>query len=282
MLQELDYILDYNGDIWIVTYFHADEPYGYIIYKRSSEGDRCNSITGYRYFKCNESISCPIPAAKQIYRPREFFHEHYDELEGLWRCFADQMIMAGIQPERIGIFGSYLLGFEIIKDIDFVLYGDDSLKTYYENKDRIKKCCGCRYISKEHIDYQIKKYGSNYHDSCDLKGIIKRNWSGIQTGDGIGVLSTPRFIPDIKVNIPKCTGDNRVIECTVVSGLTSSFVPRYCEVLYNKELYRLITPFWMFQSFAKDGDRIRIRCDVNEKDKLFLLISNDHWLQYLD
>lgn len=282
MLQELDYLLDSNDDIWIVTHFREDGPYGYVIYKRMEGGDRHNYLTGYDYVKQPEQNMSLLPYPQRIFHPKDCFTEHYRDLNGLWKTFADQMIISGINSDRIGIFGSYLVGFDVKKDIDFVLYGDTSLKIYHEHNDRIKTGCGCRYISKEHVDYQVEKYGSLYHKQCDLRKIIERNWSGIQNGNGIGILSTPRFIPDSRIIIPNQTSIDETIECTVITGLTSSCVPRYCDVLYKGERYRLITTFWMFQSFAKEGDHLRVRCNVNEKDKILLLSSKEHWLQYMD
>ena len=101
-------------------------------------------------------------------------------------------ILNKISIYDIGIFGSYLIGFDIVNDVDFIIYGRDNLYKYYNNIDLIKKYCNCTDISDEHIEYQYNKFKNLYNHNCDIKTIISRNWSGIQVDKGI--LSTPRFI----------------------------------------------------------------------------------------
>ena len=73
MLQELDYLLDSNDDIWIVTHFREDGPYGYVIYKRMEGGDRHNYLTGYDYVKQPEQNMSLLPYPQRVFHPKDCF-----------------------------------------------------------------------------------------------------------------------------------------------------------------------------------------------------------------
>lgn len=278
MLSQLDYILDNDGHFWIISHKQGNDIYGKIIYRKSDDGNRYNKITQQTYVKEHSSLT-KIPNTYQMeFHPQKFYLEHKKDLDGVWKKYAEAMNAAGIPDCSIGIFGSYLIGFDIVKDVDFSIYGLDNLYRYYRNRQQIKELIGATSISEWHVNYQYAKYKDDYHPECGLHTILSRNWSGVQIKDG--VLSTPRFICDSYV-IPRRNGKDKIIKCKVLSGLTSACFPRFAMVQFEGKTYQMITPFWMFQSFAKDGDILELHGNINETNRTILLDCKDDYIKYL-
>lgn len=278
MIELLDYILDYDDNFWIVNAIN-DQIWGYIVYSVNDEGTRYNAITKKNYQKNLDNGLKVIPPYKRLFKARNFYQEHKSDLTGVWKTYVAALNEAGIEDSNIGIFGSYLIGFDIIKDVDFVIYGEDNLKKYYENNELIKNKINATFITEKHINYQYNKFKDNYSPLCDLKEIISRNWSGVQICDG--VLSTPRFITNDYL-IPSYEGSKEVVKVTVLEGLTSSCFPRVAKVLYNNHEYKMITPVWKYQSFAHTGDEIECLAIVNDEKKTIFLPTNDCYIKYFN
>lgn len=276
MLKPLDYILDFENIFWIISYYQGNKIYGKKVYIPDENGERYHPELNMNYRKEVSDYS-EIPKYKKEYKPNDCYIEKKDLLTGVWKKFIEGLNIIGINDKDIGIFGSILIGFDIKKDVDFVIYGKNNLNKYYENSNFIKAYTNTNSISKEHIEYQLKKYGKKYNDENDLEKILNRNWSGIELDNGI--LSTPRFLIDGTYKIPERTGEDRLIECKVISGITSSCMPRFIDVLYQNEIYKLITPFWMFQSFACDNDKLIVYGNVNDSDKTILLSKKQDYIK---
>jgi predicted nucleotidyltransferase len=281
MIEPLNYILDYNDDFWYISYV-SDRPYGYMIYKKDPEGDRYNPFTKMYYTKQNGTLLVPVPTEyKKIYRPREFYKENKNKLSGIWLDFVNALNSIGIKDKDIGIFGSVLVGFDIIKDVDFVIYGISNLKKYYKNNEIIKKKLNVDFISDEHKEYQYNKHKVYYNINSDLKTSLSRNWSGIQLKNG--VLSTPRFIDYDNMYVPVKKGEDKTITVQVIDGLTSSCMPRFVNVVYNNTIYKLYCTFWMFQSFAYSGETIEICGNVDDKNKIIIIDNlSNHYIKYIE
>lgn len=280
MLRPLDYILDYEGNFWIISFYQNYTIYGKKVYVPDKNGERYHPVLKQRYKK-EVSGYLPIPAKFiEAFYPIECFKNKKDSLSGVWKRYVEGLNQIGIPDQNIGIFGSILIGFDLKKDVDFVIYGQENLHLYAQNANFIKAYTNTNFISKEHIDYQLNKYGSRYNKNTDLKTILERNWSGIQLQSG--VLSTPRFILEDHYEIPCRDGEDKMITCKVLSGLSSAYMPRFVNVLYQDEEYKLITPFWMFQSFAKDNDKLLIAGNVNEKNKTILLSNKNDYLKFVN
>ena len=278
MIELLDYILDDNDNFWIVGSI-SDVTTGIMIYQVSEEGTRFNHITKKKYIRTSNYELVPIPTQyKKIFKPRGFYLQHKNDLPTVWKKYVDVLNEIGIDDENIGIFGSYLIGFDIIKDVDFAIYGIENLKKYYQNCSYIKRKLNVQYISEQHILYQYNKHKHRHPQSCDLKEMISRNWSGITIEDDI--LSTPRFIDIHNMYIPKKEGINQLIEAKVVDGLTSTLLPRQAKVIYNHTEYTIFSPFWKFQSFAKKDDILIIYGNVDAKKKVIILDDDTHYIRY--
>ena len=179
----------------------------------------------------------------------------------------------------IGIFGSYLVGFDITKDVDFVIYGKNNLHKYYENINSIREKLQVTPISKSHIEYQYNKHKDKFNKNCDLLEIISRNWSGIELDNGI--LSTPRFIDKNNMYIPSKKGIDKVIKVKVLEGLYSVMLPREAAVEYNNEIYKIYSNIWKIQSFAHTGDIIEIYGNIDDKNKLIILDDYKYYINYI-
>ena len=130
MLELLDYVLDYNDNFWIVGYID-NEFKGYIVYQVDDRSDRYNNITRKYYKKCACHKFEKIPAYKKVFKPNKFYLENKRNLTGVWKKYVEALNKIGIEDKDIGIFGSYLVGFDVIKDIDFAIYGEENLIKYY-------------------------------------------------------------------------------------------------------------------------------------------------------
>lgn len=280
MLKPFDYILDKDDNFWIISYQQGQKIFGKIIYHRDLSGTKFNFITGKRYIK-DPGLEIEIPADyKMEFHPREFFQSNRGSLKGVWLRYVEALNQSGISDKDIGIFGSYLIGFEPKKDIDFVIYGNENLQKYYSHREFIGEYTQTSHITEEHIAYQLNKYCHLYHPNCDLLTILRRNWSGIQVGPG--VLSTPRFLDERSISIPLEIGKNKLLRCQVISGIESARFPRKAKVSINDKIYDVITPLWMLQSFAKEDDYLELFGDVDDDKQTILLISKDHWIRYLN
>ena len=278
MINLLDYVQDLNDNFWIVNLI--DDYYkGYMVYEVSDEGTKYNNITKKKYIKHNQKGFEIIPAFKKIYSAHDFYKSHKNKLSGVWKSYVDALNEIGISDDSIGIFGSYLIGFDITKDVDFVIYGRDNLNLYYNYNDYIKNRINATYITKEHMKHQYEKHKNNYSSKCDLFEIISRNWSGVQICEG--VLSTPRFV-DLDNQVSPKDGEKQIVQVEVISGLESAMLPRFAEVLYEGEKYKLISNVWKYQSFAKSGDILECLGVVDKISKTIYLSDNECYIKYLN
>lgn len=280
MIELLDYILDNDDNFWIVNNITANTAKGYIVYKVAPTG-KYNHITKKYYIKANDNngiINIPT-SYKKIFKPRQFFLENKTKLTGIWKDYVYVMNEIGIPDKDIGIFGSYLIGFDITKDVDFAIYGKDNLIKYYTKIDYIKEKLNVSSITENHIEYQYHKHKEKFPEKCDLKEIISRNWSGIELDNG--VLSTPRFIALEKMSIPKKNGIDKIINVKVLDGLESAMLPRVSRVKYNNKIYKLVSSLWKFQSFAHKGDELELYGNVDDKNKIIILDNEKYYISYI-
>lgn len=280
MIELLDYILDYDDNFWIINNITENTYKGYMIYKVSEKG-KYNHITKKNYIKqTDEKGIIEVPKKyKKIFKPYEFYIKNKQNLEGIWKEYVTLLNEIGIEDKDIGIFGSYLVGFDITKDVDFVIYGKNNLYKYYDNIDLIKERLQVTSISKEHILYQYNKHKNKFNYKCDLLEIISRNWSGIELSNG--VLSTPRFIDRNNVSIPKKRGIDKVINVKVIEGLCSVMSPRVAILEYKNEIYKMYSSLWKFQSFAHKNDIIEIYANIDLENKLIILDDNKYYINYI-
>lgn len=282
MIELLDYIQDMDDNFWIINNITAGTAKGYIVYRVCDNGNRFNHLTKKNYLKDNDNLGIiEIPKNyKKIFKPREFYKDNKNNLSGIWKEYVEALNEIGIDDNDIGIFGSYLVGFDITKDVDFVIYGKENLYKYHKNINYIRNKLNVTSITPEHANYQYNKHKVKFPSQCDLKEIVKRNWSGIELSNG--VLSTPRFIDLNNMSIPKKKGEDRVVTINVLEGIETAMLPRIAKVMYNDEEYKVMSPIWKFQSFAHPGDVIEIYGNVNEEEKTIILDNHNYYIKYLE
>lgn len=279
MIELLDYILDENNNFWIINNI-SDKPKGYIVYKQNNNGNRYNNITKLLYEKTyNEPITYIPENYKMIFKPQKFYVENKNKLTGIWKKYINILNEIEISDNDIGVFGSYLIGFDIIKDVDFVIYGIDNLKKYYQYNDYIKNKLNANYISNDHVLEQYKKHKNRFPNECDLKEIISRNWSGIMLENNI--LSTPRFIDNNNYITPIKKGIDTKIQVKVINGLQSALLPRTAKVIYNNDEYTIISSIWKYQSFAHKNDELLIYANVDHNNKLIIIDEDYYYIKYI-
>lgn len=280
MMELLDYVLDNDDNFWIVNNITDNIYKGYIVY-RVNETGKFNHITKKYYLKDNDNNGIlEIPKEyKKVFKPRDFFKENKNNLKDIWKDYVNCLNEIGILDEDIGIFGSYLIGFDISKDVDFSIYEKENLHKYYENINYLKNKLNVTSITKDHINYQYDKHKVKFNKECDLKEIISRNWSGIELPNG--VLSTPRFIDVNNQSIPKKQGEDKLITVKVIEGIYSVMLPRVATVEYKNDRYKVYSTLWKFQSFAHKDDVLRIYGNVDEKNKTIILDENKYYINYI-
>ena len=279
MLELLDYVLDYNDNFWIVGYID-NEFKGYIVYQVDDRSDRYNNITRKYYKKCACHKFEKIPAYKKVFKPNKFYLENKGNLTGVWKKYVEALNKIGIEDKDIGIFGSYLVGFDVIKDIDFAIYGENNLIKYYENNEFIKDYTNSTYINDKHKIHQYNKHKDDYHIYTDLLEIVSRNWSGIQINEK--VLSTPRFINRNYQHIPPDNDIRKKITFEVLDGFKTAMLPRQAKVLYNNEEYTVLSCLWKYQSFLRKGDVVETIASINEDLKTIILVDHDCYVKYIE
>ena len=250
-----------------------------MVYKVCEEG-RYNPITHKNYEKMRSANIYKLPKYKRIFKPNEFYMSNKDKLDGVWKKYVMALNKIGIKDEDIGIFGSYLIGFDITKDVDFVIYGIDNLKKYYDNVNFVRDYIGATSITEDHINAQYLKNKDLYNKNCDLLKIIGRNWSGVQIRKG--VLSTPRFIDRNFMEIPYDNSKREVIHCNVINGLTTALLPRRAEVMIDNERYTIMSNLWKYQSFLQDGDEIECYGNIDRENKIVTLYDSNCYVKFLN
>lgn len=281
-LNLLDYCLDNEDNFWIVNKISNNLSYGYIVYKVDKNGTRFNPLTQKKYSKCLPEKLYPMPAKENIkcvFKPNEFYKFNKNNLPGIWKKFALALNNIGIKDNNIGVFGSYLVGFDVIKDVDFVVYGSRALKNCYKNIENINAQLGATNISEKYVQYQYEKFKSFYNPKTSLKKIISYNWAGVQVDK---ILSTIRFILPKKQTIPQIDAGKRKIVGVVLDGVFSACFPRMAKIKVNDEIYDVITPLWKLQSFAVDGEKLEIFASVDDNKKIILIKDKDDYLKILD
>jgi predicted nucleotidyltransferase len=271
MLKDCDSIQTKNGDFYIVKGYYQPEHcvYATKTFKADPWGDREND-NGLKYKKVSGDVVVKVPRAeiKEIILPEE--SKTKDQLWGVWQTIYETCRQIGIAETDIGIFGSGLLGFPLVKDVDFIVYGPQARTLLRQNIGLLKdKVLGG--ISDQHIAYQVNKY-AEYHNPnhSNFQAIYKNKWSSLQITPT--VLSTIRFgyrlrsqIPPELIFDPDQKGDTRETVGIVTGNNYCDYTPRVFEIITekNKSIW-VKTLFWSYQSCVNTGDKIKVKGVKNE------------------
>lgn len=282
-LKLLDHVLDENDNFWVVNEINEKfGPLGYLLYETVENSDRYNTMMQKYYIRhlCKELI--PIPRSiNAVFKPQKCLFYSKNILPKKWKDFVDVLNKIGIDDKDIGIFGSYLIGFEIKKDVDFVIYKLENLYKLYSNLEMVKSYLHATNISKEHVLYQFNKHKSFYPIECDLEEIISRNLFGMQLENDI--LSTYRFIDINNTITPNVQNNkNETIVGKVLQSITSSCLPRFVTLQVGEKIYKVYTSKWKFQSFARDNDILQLYGKVDHERKIITLNDNFSYIKILN
>jgi predicted nucleotidyltransferase len=279
-MRALDYVLDNNDNFWIVYKFNEHEVYGKMVFRVSNNG-RYNKITNKYYDKVvNNDGDNPILInnIKKIFNPNKCYMNNKDNLNSDWKNLSSILEEIGIKDKNIGIYGSYLIGFDVEHDIDYVVYGIKSYNLVKSNIKYIRRKLNVTSITNEHINYQSKKYKSLYSEENELDKILKHNWAGLQFKQG--VLSTIRFIKKNKHYID-LKGEEKTIEGIVISDKDTNFLPRVGTIKTDNGDIKVITYFWMFNAFLNNDEKVLIKGVYNKERSELYLVNREHWIKYL-
>lgn len=279
-MRALDYIQDKNDNFWIIKKVDKNKYYGQMVFKVCKKG-RYNNITKKYYKKVIKNTEYKlilISSVKKIYYPNECYLNNKNKLTDKWNILAILLKEIGIEDKNIGIYGSYLIGFNLEHDIDYVVYGIESYKKVKKNIDYIRNKLDAVSITKDHINYQYNKYRHLYNKKNDLEQILSHNWAGLQIKKGI--LSTIRFIKRDK-HYMHIMGKEITIKGIVSDGDGTNFLPRIGVINTQIGKINVITYFWMFNAFLSKGEKVLIKGKYNKKKKLIYLVNKTHWIKYL-
>jgi len=282
-LQNCDYVLDKKDNFWIIQK-GGSVVYANPVFSANKQGDRYNHITKKRYKKVIAKNQNPEilekPLIKKVFHPREHFNKNFNRLSGIWRKVPESLMRIGIDKKDIGIFGSSLIGFEIEKDVDFVVYGKENCIKIMNNIDFIRKYVKANKISEEHINYQSKKYSLFLTPKNDFKKMLRNKWSSLQIAPGL--LNTIRFvykIDEMPKNIGIKKGKKKIISGKVIDSFGTNFVPRIFYMNSDGKLIRVLTYFWAYQSCVKNRQKVKIFGEYNKKNNTLYLSKKDHWIK---
>src|SRR3989344_188080 len=269
MIMDCDYIMDSKSQFYIVRGYWNDK--GVLtnkVFQPKVDGDRFNNITNKNYEKVIENNHIPLKLydVKKIFCPRKKLKEEYEGLnETIWHNLIKELSKI-IPIDDIGIIGSYLIGFDVKKDVDIVVYGKENCRKLRENVKKLHKNLGTTPITKQHIIYQIKKHGRNYSEFNTFDKLLCNKWSSFQVREGI--LSTVRFVykeNEIPVNpFSKKILKEIEIKGKVIDDLGSNFSPRTFIIKTDSGDYTIATYFWIYQSCVKDGMNVFVKGNLRE------------------
>ena len=285
MLTDCDYVLDKKNRFYIVRgYWNDKDILANLVFIPLIEGDRYNKENGLFYKKVIDENILPIKLnkkdIKKIYKPREKFKYFHKELPEPWKTLAKKLAeIVGI--DNVGIFGSYLIGFDTKKDVDFIVYGLDNFAKIKENVLEILKVVNGKTITTKHIKYQMKKHAKYFSNFTNFDKLLRKKWSSIQIAPGI--LSTIRFAyleNEIPPN-PFVTEIAKQIEIKgkVISDLGSNFSPRTFEIESGDKKYTVATYLWIYQSCVRNGDKVSVKGNLHKDEKTITLTEFSHGIR---
>jgi hypothetical protein len=183
--------------------------------------------------------------------------------QDLWGDFAHELLSIGIPKEDIGYFGSFRLGFNNYKDIDFIVYGRHSLKILKNYIHEFKRNLSLYNITEQHITYQANSHGKHYSIGPEqLKHALRKKWTSCMIEEGI--CSTIRFVDSeretgrLLTQIFEIEGTDVMVTGIVKDADSTSYYPRQFTLQTNTEQVNVIVPLWIYHQCVRDGDYIHV------------------------
>lgn len=192
---------------------------------------------------------------------------------------------AGIPKEDIGVYGSYLTGFQNQKsDIDIVIRGVENMKLAKENMNKIRKKLGAKeFLDDKKFIATIEKYRSAYSpEKNDFAPRLFRRWSTICLNNFIIKLMFVYKREEVPKNLlPTELTKDVCVEGIVTNDEGTCFMPRHFTIKNEEQEYEVITYFYHFYFAVKQGDKVKIYGALsNDKKTLFLHNKNNHGILF--
>jgi len=298
-MNDLDYLLLQDGTIHLVMGPH--HPQGFLrtlpVYWPDPDGERFNQELGrmkkivaepnpelaktYRYyqhsFRPTFATIVPVNVVKKVYQPRVAFQRFLtsEPVNSIWRNLAESLLKMGLKSNDIGIFGSTLVGLDKIdahrqKDIDFLLYGQESCRLVRLKINRLRSLTSAKPLSAAHRRYQTNKYARNLTNNVNnFDFTLKNKWSSLEFAPGL--VSTLRFvykeneIPDNPLATPIMA--ETTVEGPVVDDFGANFMPRTFSLrTASGRLVKVASYFWAHQACVKVGDQVIVRGSLHQNN----------------
>lgn len=284
-VEECDYIIDRKNRIFIVRGYYNDEYIlAYLVYQPSESG-RYNQ-NGIRYEKVIYSNQLPYKVrfedVVKVFKPREKYSESKDSLPRGYEKFPSAFEKIGIPQNDIGIFGSYLVGFKEVKDVDFILYGMKNMEKLKNGLECFCSEANVLPIDSAYVERCIRKL-SVYSPYPTYIGsphtLFSNRWSTFKVN---GEFSTIRFgykeneIPPNPYSSP--VEREVVIRGQVTDDAHCGFSPRRFKI----GEYEIATYFWLLQFCVKKGQRVEVRGNLHADGKTITIDDFSHYLKVLE
>lgn len=271
---DCDYVRLDDHSFWILHGYW--DLFGTKVFEPGSE--RKNLVNQKTYDKLPKNY-----VSQQINEDRVVEHYHprdYDtsKLKGVWKKFWKALAKV-VGEEDVGVFGSQLLGFRLVKDVDFIVYGKENCKKIRENIGEVRSAVGGGPISDGHVEYQSKKIHSHFSPVRNsFKKALKKKWSSIQVREG--VLSTVRFaykLGEVPENLWARPSEGlSTIEGVVVDDFGTSFCPRTFKVKNREGVFTIGTYYWPYHQCVRRGDQVFVI--GNKRGDAVTIDTPDHGL----
>jgi len=302
---DLDHVVTTDGRIYRVV-GNLEHPYsfvGYNVYSPAPGGDRLFRGESYRknYTEDDELpddaldtyVILPKASVREHLDPRTAAASSISTIEGTpWGgLYAELTALFG--PDKVGIFGSAMLGLHLTpdgavrKDVDFVIEGAASVPVLRAQLPAIRSRLGFTEVTSARQGQQYERYRRVFrNDSNSTDAVIGRRWTALQAPNG--VVTTIRFRdPDIRMPYQLAGAfPVQAREMTVTGQVTDAdlgnLFPRMFRLNTGSFTYTVHLWWWKFASPVRDGETVTVRGsrrDLPGEPVIRVSSFTSHWLQ---
>jgi len=285
MYSNCDYFFDSSGNIYLVRgYLHPPgSVYAKMIYQKDEAGTRLDNF-GNHYIKqqLDDGLLISKDSIVSYFKPRQA--TILKSLSGIWKNIYNSLLNSGVAKEDIGVFGSALVNFPVIRDVDFIVYGVDNCQLIRRQINKIKSDLGFTDISPDHIKYQAQKFGASHNlAATNFEKTLSNKWSTMQIVPGISntiVFGYREEEVTSELDASDRPGREIIITGIVLDDLYSNFVPRIFKISSAGQIYTIKTLFWAYHGCVLTGQRVKITGKLVD-DKVILINDFNHgiWLE---
>jgi len=284
-MEECEYIMDRWNRFFIVRGYYNDEDVLACLVYQPSESGRYNRENGIRYEKViySNHIPCKIKFEDvvKVFRPREKFQESRDVLPKSYANFPSAFRRIGIPDEDIGIFGSYLIGFENVKDVDFIIYGMENMRKLKNGLELFCSEANVLPVDAAYVERSVKKLSDNSPYPSYIgspRALFSNKWSTFKVDNEFSTIRFGYKEGEIPPNPYSSPVEREVLVRGCVTDDTHcGFNPRR----FTMGNYEVATYFWLLQFCAKKGQRVEIKGNLHTDGRTMTIDNFSHYLKVL-